>query len=129
VPSNPAPTFFKACVSTAVIAILYRYWLIAPILHYLTINQWRLVAIGMGVACGFSIALFKVPMPALLGASLAGLLIGGTFAAWRAPHDVPVSLVTAINSHLQSFWREVTLLTGAITLSAWCAARLTKPSR
>jgi hypothetical protein len=129
VASNTALTFFKACVAAAVIAILYRYWLIAPVLHYLTINQWRLAAIGVAVTCGFTFSLFKIPMPALPAASLAGLLIGGTFAAWRAPHDIPMSAITAINSHLQSFWREVALLTGVITLSAWCVTRLTKRSR
>jgi hypothetical protein len=125
VPLSFTRVFPTAFVAAAVIAILYRYWLIAPVLHYLNVNQWRLIAIVVAAASGCVLSLFRLPMLPLASASLAGLLVGGTYAAWQAPSDARMSVIAAVGSHLQSFWREVTLLTVIITLSALCCARVT----
>jgi hypothetical protein len=54
---------------------------------------------------------------------MAGLLSGGTWAAWRAPGDIPISVGAAFASHLESFWRDVIILTIFATVIAFCCAR------
>ena len=107
----------------AVIAILYNYWLTAPVLHYVSIGKWRLVAIVVGVGMGALWAL-RVHLLPLAIASLAGLLVGGTWAAWHAPNDVRVTFIGIIASHLRAFWHDVLILTIAVTVGGICRSRL-----
>jgi hypothetical protein len=116
-------TVVKTSVVALLIAVLYRYWLVAPVLQYLSIGKWYLVAIVVAAATGCVMSLLKLPTLALVCASVAGLLLGGTWAAWQAPNDVPISVSGALESHLESFWRQIVILTVTITVGGICCAR------
>ena len=77
--------------TTALAAILYRYWLVTPVLQYVSIGRWRLIAIVVATACGGVLSLFRLSVSSVACGSIAGLLLGGTCAACQAPHDVPFS--------------------------------------
>jgi hypothetical protein len=91
---------FGTSITAVLIAILYRYWLVASALRYLNMSQWRFLAIVVSAACGGVSALFALRVIASGCGTLACLLLGGTWAAWQAPHDVPISLGAAFVSHL-----------------------------
>ena len=114
---------FGTSLTALIIGILYRYWLVAPVLRYVSISQWRFIAIVVAAACGVVSALFGLRVLALTGGFIAGLLLGGTWAAWRAPSDVPVSVIAAFESHLKPFWRDVIVLTISATVVAFCCTR------
>jgi hypothetical protein len=116
-------TFVKTSVVALPIAVLYRYWLITPVLQYLSIGKWYLVAIVVAAATGCVMSLLRLPTPALVCASVAGLLFGGTWAAWQAPTDVPISVSGAFESHLASFWRQIIIMTLTIIVGGICGAR------
>jgi hypothetical protein len=116
-------TFVKTSVVALLIAVLYRYWLVTPVLQYLSIGEWYLVAIAVAAATGCVVSLLRLPTPALVCASVAGLLLGGTWVAWQTPNDVPISVSGAFESHLESFWRQITIMTFTITAGGICGAR------
>ena len=109
-------------MAAAPIAILYRYWLVAPVLQYVSIGQWRFLAIVVAAACGCAWTLLRLPVLALACGWMVGLLVGGAWAAWQAPTDVPVSINTAFVSHLESLWRTVVTLTVTATVSGFCCS-------
>jgi len=49
-------------------------WLITPVLKYLSINQWRLIAFVVAAASGWVFFRLKLPVLALACGSMAGLL-------------------------------------------------------
>jgi hypothetical protein len=51
----------------AAIAILYRYWLLAPVLKYLTAVQWWLVAILVAMLIGVASAILRLRLYILAG--------------------------------------------------------------
>ncbi len=116
-------TVVKTSTVTILIAILYRYWLVTPVLQYLSIRKWYLVAIAVAAAIGGVMSLLRVPTLALVYASGVGLLLGGTLAAWQAPNDVPISVSGAFASHLSSFWRQILILTASSSIGGFCSAR------
>jgi hypothetical protein len=116
-------TVVKTSIITLVIAILYRAWLVTPVLKYLSIGKWFLVAIVVAAAMGCVMSLLRLPTLALMCASVTGLLLGGTWAARRFPNDVPISLSGAFQSHLESFWRQMLVLTLTIAVGGFCCAR------
>jgi hypothetical protein len=116
-------TIIKSSFVAFLIAVLYRYWLVAPVLKYLDIDKWYLVALAVAAASGCVFSLLKLPWLALVCASMAGLLLGGTWAAWQAPTDVSISLSGAFESHLESFWRQVIIFTATITVGGVSFAR------
>jgi hypothetical protein len=116
----------KSSVVTSLISVLYRYWLVTPVLQYLSIGKWYLVAIVVAAVTGCGMSLLRLPTPALMCASVVGLLLGGTWAAWQAPNDVPISVSGAFESHLESFWRQIIILTVTITVSRICCARFVR---
>jgi len=81
-------------VAAAPISILYRYRLITPVLKYLNINQWRLIAVVVAAASGWVFFRLKLPVLVLACGSMAGLLVGGTWAAWLSnpPEDLGYGL-------------------------------------
>jgi hypothetical protein len=93
----------KTSVVILLVAVLYRYWLVTPVLQYLRIGKWYLVAIIVAAVTGCVMSFLKLPTIALVCASLTGLLLGGTWAAWRFPNDVAISVSGAFESHLESF--------------------------
>jgi len=109
-----------------VIAVLYRYWLLTAILQYLSIAKWSLVAIAVAAATGCVVSLLRLSTLALMCASVTGLLLGGTWAAWQAPNDVPISLSDAFESHFASFWRQMLILNLTIAVSGLCCSRFVK---
>jgi hypothetical protein len=113
-------------LSITLVAILYRYWLATPVLQYVSIGRWRILAIVVAAACGGVLSLLRLPVLALACGSMGGLLLGGTWAAWRVPNDAPVSVGAAFASHLGSFWREVIILTVAVSVGELCCARFTR---
>jgi len=119
-------TVVKTSVVTLLIAVLYRYWLVTPVLQYLSIGKWFVVAIMVAAATGYVMSLLRVPTLALACASVAGLLLGGTWAAWQAPSDIPISVSGAFESHLESFWRQIIILTVTITVGGFCCARFVR---
>ena len=58
----------------------------------------------------------QVPVSALSCGVMVGLLLGGTWAEWKTPNDVAISVGAALWSHLESFWRQMLTLTFAATL-------------
>lgn len=116
-------TVVKTSAVALAIAVLYRYWLVTPVLQYLSVGKWFLVAIAVAAVTGCLMSLLRLSTLALLCASVAGLLLGGTWAAWRVPNDVPISLSGAFESHLESFWRQVLILTGTVAVGGFCCAR------
>jgi hypothetical protein len=121
----PGSTVVKASLVALLIAALYRYWLVTPVLQYLSIGKWHVVAIVVAAAIGCVTSLLRLPTLALVCASVAGLLAGGTWAAWHFP-DVPVSVSGAFESHLEVFWRSVIILALTITLSGLCCTQLVR---
>ncbi len=91
-PPSSRRCFINTSFAAALISILYRYWLVTPVLKSLSIGQWRLVAVVVAAASGCLLFRLKLPMLALACASMAGLLIGGTWAAWQAPSDVTIGV-------------------------------------
>jgi hypothetical protein len=120
---NSRSTFVKTSVVALLIAVLYRYWLVTPVLQYLSIGKWDLVAVVVAAATGCVMSLLRLPTPALVCASVAGLLLGGTWVAWQAPSDVPISVSAAFESHLESFWRQIIIMTFTITVGGICGVR------
>ena len=110
--------FVHFSVSVALFAILYRYWLVAPVLIYMGVGQWRLFAAVVAAACGVALSLLRVPIHALSCGAMVGLLLGGTWTEWKAPNDVAISVGAALWSHLESFWRQILMLTFAATIGA-----------
>ena len=117
---------FGTSLTALIIGILYRYWLVTPALRYLSIGQWRFLAIVVAAACGGVSAMFGLRVIALAAGATAGLLLGGACAAWGFPSDVQVSIGEAFVSHLESFWREVIILTASATVVAFCSSRFAK---
>jgi hypothetical protein len=115
-----------ASIAAVIFAVLYMYWRTTPVLKYVSIGRWRLFAVVVAAACGGALSLLRVSVPTLSCGALAGLLIGGTLAAWKAPNDVAISGFGAFASHLESFWREVLILAFAATLAALCCDYLRK---
>jgi len=95
-----------AFIAATIFAVLYRYWLTTPVLQYVTIGRWRLFAIVVATVCGSTLSLLRVSRSALSCGAMAGLLSGGTWATWKSPNDVTISVYAAFASHLESFWRE-----------------------
>ena len=116
--------FVRTSVVTLVIAVFYRYWLVTPILKYLSICSWFLVALLLAAATGYLMSLLRLSTSAMVCASVAGPLLGGTWAAWRVPNDVPISLSGAFESHLETFWRQVLILAVTMAVSGFCCVRL-----
>jgi len=110
--------FVHFSTSVALFAILYRYWLLAPVLIYIGVGQWRLFATVVAAAIGGALSLLRVPISALSFGAMVGLLLGGTWVEWKAPNDVAISVTTAFRSHLESFWGQMLMLTLAATLGA-----------
>jgi len=113
-------------IAAALFVFPYKYWLTSPVLQYVSIGRWRLLAIVSAAACGVALSLLRLSTSALSCGALAGLLLGGTWAAWTAPNDVPVSVDHAFASHLVSFWQDVALLTASATMAALCGAYFRK---
>lgn len=119
--------FTFALIVAALISILYRYWLICPILRCLSLGPWRLVAVFVAVTIGSASSLLGLPVRALLVAVVAGLLLGGTWAFFLVATDVRVTFRSAGISHLESFWREVIVFTIVIVLSSLFVSRFRRP--
>jgi hypothetical protein len=116
-------TVGKTSLVTFLIGVVYRYWLVTPVLQYLSLRNWYLVAIVVAAATGCIMSLLKLPTLALVSASVAGLLLGGTWAAWHFPNDVPISVSGAFQSHLETFWRQILILTATVTIAGVCCTR------
>jgi len=115
-----------ALISAAIFAVLYKYWLTTPVLQYVSIDQWRWLALLVAAACGSVLSLLRFSAIALSCGALTGLLLGGTWAAWTAPHDVTISVYYAFQSHLETLWREVVRLAFATTVTALLCAYFAK---
>ena len=76
----------------------------------------------VAAGCGGVLALLRVPILALACGTMAGLLIGGTWADFQGPHDVRMTIGDAFLSHLEPFWRTVLLLTVVATASGFCCS-------
>src|SRR5262249_21378437 len=117
-----------ASFAAAILAVLYRYWLVTPALRYISLGRWRLFAVAVAAACGGVLSLLRVSISALSVGAMFGLLLGGTWAAWKFPTDVTISVWGAFASHLESFWRETLMLTFTATLAGFCCPYIAKRS-
>jgi hypothetical protein len=117
-----------ALIAAAIFAVLYKYWLTTPVLQYISITRWRLLAVVIAAACGAAMSLLRFSALALSCGALTGLLLGGMWSAWTAPNDVAISVAHAFASHLESLWREVLRLAFATTLTAFLCGHLAKCS-
>jgi hypothetical protein len=103
------------------IAVLYRYWLVTPVLEYLSIHEWFLLGVAVAVAIGCVMSLLRFSTLAQISASVIGLLLGGTWAGRQTPSDVAKSVSCAFESHLEVFWRPMLVLILAIAVGQfWC---------
>src|SRR5260221_11127787 len=100
-------TAVKTSVVTLLSAVLYRYWLVTPVLQYLSFRKWYLVAIVVAAATRCGMSLWRLPTLALVCASGAGLLSGGTLAAWQAPKEFPILGGGAFGPQSAPFWRQI----------------------
>lgn len=115
-----------ASFAAAIFAVLYRYWLVTSVLQYMRVGRWRLFAVVVAAACGGVLSLLRVSTSALSVGAMVGLLLGGTWAAWKFPSDVTTSLYGAFASNLECFWRETLMLTFTATLAGFCRAYIAK---
>lgn len=122
-------TVIKTAIFALLIAVLYRYWLVTPVLQYLSFRKWHLVAVVVAAAIGCVMSLLRLPTLGVVCASVAGLLLGGTWTAWHAPNDVPTSLSGALESHLVSFWRQAIIFTVTVTVAGFCCDRFVRGYR
>jgi hypothetical protein len=113
-------------VSAVVFAVLYKFWLTVPVLQYVSLGNWRLFAIAAAAACGCVLSLLRFSTLALSCGTIVGLLLGGTWAAWKLPNDMAISVYAALASHLELFWRETSVLTLTVTLVAFWYAFFAK---
>jgi hypothetical protein len=119
----------RTSICALLVAVLHRYWLVTPVLHYVSIGRWRLVAMLVAFAIGCVMSMLRLPIVALVGACIAGLFLGGTWAEWQAPSDVPIAITDAFASYLESFWGQLILLTVVTALGGLCGDRLVKNNR
>src|SRR5258707_12743624 len=95
----PRKSTVKTSIVVLLIALLYRHWLVTPVLQYVSIGKWYLVAIVVASASGCAMSLLRLPALTWVCASMAGLLLGGNLACWQASYDVPISASGALWSH------------------------------
>ena len=112
--------FVLALLLLVATSILYRYWLVFPILQYLSLWQWRTVAIVVAVILGALSSLIGLRTQVAATAITLGLLLGGTWTAYSTQHDVRTSLPLEFMSHLRAFWREVLVLLASAVISQLC---------
>ena len=115
----------QACVTAAILAVLYMYWLTIPALHYVSIGNWRALAIVAAAVCGATLSMLRVSTPVLSCGAMGGFLLGGTLV-WKDHSDVMISVYAAFADHLAVFWREILILTLAATLASLCCNYLRK---
>jgi len=110
----------KLLLSVALSAILYRYWLITPVLTHLSPNQWRAIAIVVVVffSCLWSLA--KWNASTLVCGFVVGVVAGGTWTMLPIQHG---SFVGAFKSNLESFGRDMILLTVSAMVGGYCGVR------
>jgi hypothetical protein len=123
VSSSSRSAFVKTPVVALVMAALYRCWLVTPVLKYLSIGKWYVVAIVVAAASGCVTSLLRLPTLALVCASLAGLLLGGTCAEWQTRTDLPMSVNDAFRLYLESCWRQLMIMSSTVTVGGICCAR------
>lgn len=117
-PESLARELILTTILAILVGVLYRCWLIYPILQLLTIGQWRLVALLVAVALGMLSALLRIRTYVWTVAVLVALLFGGALTALFLPiHDVRTTFSEQFVSHFNSFWRELAVLTAAATAS------------
>ena len=114
-----------ALIATAIFAVLYKHWLTTPVLQYMSIGRWRLIAVVIAATCAGALSLLRFSTVALTCGAMTGLLLGGTWTAWTSS-DVTISAYHALASHLESFWREVLRLAFTTTLTAFLFGYLAK---
>ena len=54
-----------AFIATAIFAVLYKQWLTTPVLQYVSIGRWRLLAVVVAAACGGVLSLLRFSTLAL----------------------------------------------------------------
>lgn len=116
----------QVLIAAAIFAVLYKYWLTAPVLQYFSIPRWRLLAVLIAAVCGAALSLLRFSTTVVSVGAMGGLLLGGTWAAWTAPHDITISVSYAFTSHLELLWREVLRLAFAAILTSFLSGYFAK---
>ncbi|HLQ77948.1 MAG TPA: hypothetical protein VK210_11370, partial [Terriglobia bacterium] len=111
-------------IAATLSAILYHYWLISPVLEYVSFNEWRAVAVLVTLAVGGVWPFFKWNVSTLVVGYVAGILVSGTELAWRLQDVLPTSIGSAFQSHLEYFGPDVIMLTIAVMLGGYCSTRI-----
>jgi len=97
---------------------LYRYWLVTPVLQYVSIVNGTLCDSS---GCCQRLAMSLLRLPGCLGVCVdAGLLLGGTWAPGKLL-TIPDFGEWCFESHLESFWRQIIILTVTITVSGFAS--------
>lgn len=108
----------KVSVVAAVSAVLYRYWLLAPVLGVLSMIQWCAAALAVAAVFGGVLGMWRFNVLVLIFGTMVGLFLGGTWAGWHTPgNDMPASIGAAFESNLESFWRVMILILLIITVT------------
>ena len=125
-----ARELFLATILAVFTAVLYRYWLIFPILQYLAITRWRLVALLVAVILGSLAALLRIRTYFCGGAVLTALLFGGALTFLFLPvHDVRTTFFEQFVSHFSSLWRDVMFITCAAVMGNFLWTLLVRKAR
>jgi hypothetical protein len=113
-----------ALLAVSSLAVVYRYWLVVPVLHRISVVEWRFIAILVALAIGVGFSRLRLFVWTLMLASAIGLFVGGTWAAWAAPNDARISLLDAFASHVQTCWPDTTMWVVAIVAGGLITGRV-----
>lgn len=111
-------------IAATLSGILYRAWLTTPVLEYVTLDQWRAVAVLVALLVGAIWSLFRQNVSTLVVGFISGALVAGTGLEWGLQDVVPRSVGSAFQSHIEAFGSDLMMLTVAMLLSGYCSARL-----
>lgn len=119
----------RAFLGAAVIGVLYRYWLTAPILGRLSVTQWHVIAFGVAVVIGVALVRVGLNLALIACSSVIGLVLGGIWAALVAPNDVTIPISTELSNafkHSFTLWWQIAILTVAVTLGGFLSRALNR---
>ena len=112
----------------AATAILYRYWLLAPVLRFVSSASWWGIGIVSAALLGALFSWLALRLWISIPVAAGGLLSGGTWAVYATPNDIKASIAGAFWEQLQIAWKSeiafvVALIVGQILTKYWLRGR------
>jgi hypothetical protein len=118
IPKRSIRRLAEALVTLVVTAALYDRWLMAPVLGRWSFEQWRYVAAAAAFVIGLGSTAWIGVIPVSLSAIGVGLLVGGTWADWTFPDNVPHYLLRSFAFFVEMHWQDLLRFFGAATIGA-----------